>query len=268
MHDYSIDELMSVCIARQVQDGEWLAQGINTPLVMAGLLLAQYTHAPNVRFVSAIGQGLCQQGAALGIANAEGAWLDHALVNVGFATAAAEVLPRHQPKEFFRPAQVDAHGNTNNLYLPRPFLRLPGSGGIADVSVYERRMCLYVPRHSKVTFVPRLAARSGLGHDPARRHGDGPIYCITDLGEFDWHGGHMRLLRYHPHSTPQDIQTRTGFALLTAPDVQPTPPPTADELRLLREVIDPLGVRKLEILGGAARKAHLRAILEAEGAWE
>jgi hypothetical protein len=42
---YTIDELISVCIARQVTDGDVLVQGIATPLVMAGYLLAKYTHA-------------------------------------------------------------------------------------------------------------------------------------------------------------------------------------------------------------------------------
>ena len=50
--DYTIDELISVCIARQVVDGEVLAQGLATPLVMAGYLLAKHTHAPNVSFAS------------------------------------------------------------------------------------------------------------------------------------------------------------------------------------------------------------------------
>jgi len=46
--NYTIDELISVCIARQVSDGDVLAQGLATPLAMAGYLLAQYTHAPHV----------------------------------------------------------------------------------------------------------------------------------------------------------------------------------------------------------------------------
>jgi hypothetical protein len=65
--------------------------------------------------------------------------------------------------------------------------------------------------------------------------------------------------------TIERIQQKTGFELAVASDVHETPPPTAEEIRLLREVIDPLGVRKLETLGGSARKDLLRAILQAEG---
>lgn len=55
MGNFTIDELITVCISRQIRDGEVLAQGIATPLVAAGYILAKCTHAPNVMFASAIG---------------------------------------------------------------------------------------------------------------------------------------------------------------------------------------------------------------------
>ncbi len=269
MNDYTIDELISVCIARQVVDGEVLAQGINTPLVMAGFILAQCTHAPNVRFASAIGQSICREWAPLAVGRTEDLWLGKSLLNVGFATAAAELLPAYNPKEFFRPAQVDANGNSNNIAIGkdyhRPRLRLPGTGGIPDVTTYSNHVYLYVPRHSRVTFVEKVDFVSGLGHVPQRKRGSGPHYLISDLGQFDWANGRMRLISHHPGVTVDRIQKKTGFKLEIAPDVHETPLPAAEELRLLREDIDPLGVRKLETLGGSARKELLRAILQAEG---
>ena len=267
--DYTIDELISVCIARQVHDGEVLAQGINTPLVMAGFILAKCTHAPNVRFASAIGQSICEEWAPLGVGRTEDQWLGKGLLHVGFATAAADLLPRFNPKEFFRPAQVDAQGNFNNIAFgkdyQRPRLRLPGSGGIPDVTTYSEHVYLYVPRHSRVIFVEQVDYVSGMGHAPQRKQGNGPAYLISDLGQFDWHNGSMRLTSYHQGATIDQIQRKTGFHLEIAPDVHETPPPTADELRLLREDIDPLGVRRLETLGGSARKDLLREILAKEG---
>ncbi|MFN8371741.1 MAG: CoA-transferase [Anaerolineae bacterium] len=269
---FTIDELISVCISRQVVDGEVLAQGINTPLVMAGLILAQCTHAPNVRFASAIGQGLCEGWAALGIGRIEDLWLGKALFNVGFAVASADMLPKFHLKEFFRPAQVDAHGNFNNVAFGRdyhkPRMRLPGTGGIPDVTVNHDNIYLYVPRHSRVTFVETLDFVSGMGHSPQRKRGRGVNYLVSDLGQFDWVNGRMRLISYHPGVTVEQIQKKTGFTLEIAPDVHETPPPDANELCLLREHIDPLGVRQLETLGGSARKDLLRAILEREGAWD
>src|SRR5260221_11119439 len=95
--DYTIDELMSVCIARQIADGIMVAQGIATPLVAAGYILAKVTHAPNLRFASAIGQGVCQEWAPVGVARIEELWLGKALMGVGFVTAAIDVLPQFHP---------------------------------------------------------------------------------------------------------------------------------------------------------------------------
>ncbi|MBL8131093.1 MAG: hypothetical protein JNL42_04485 [Anaerolineae bacterium] len=270
--EYSIDELISVCISRQVDDGEVLAQGINTPLVMAGFILAQMTHAPNARFASAIGQSICREPAVLGVGRIEDLWLGKGLIHLGFVNAAADLLPQFNPKEFFRPAQVDAAGNFNNIAFgkdyAKPRMRLPGSGGIPDVSVTSEHIYLYVPRHSRVTFVAKLDFLSGMGHSQARRRGKGPLYLVSDLGEFDWEDGQMRLVRIHAGVTVEDVRKKTGFELAVASDCQITPPPSSEELRLLREVIDPLGVRKLETLGGSARRDLLREILEREGAYE
>lgn len=271
MTEYTLDELMAVCIARQVEDGEILAQGINTPMVMAGYLLAKNTHAPDVTFAPAIAPGLSSEWGPLGVGRIEDTWLSLAQMNVGFDVAVGELLPRYRPKEFFRPAQVQANGNFNNIAIgedyQKPRLRLPGSGGIPDVTVYSDDVYLYVPRHSRVTFVEEVDFVSGLGHEASRRRGSGPKYLLTNLGQFDWKDGYMRLTHLHPGVTAEMVQKKTKFKLKTAPKVQATKPPTDEEVHLLREVIDPLGVRKLEILSGNARKAYLRGILDHEGVW-
>lgn len=271
MENYSIDELMCVCVAQQVADGDILAQGINTPLVMAGYLLAKATHAPNVTFASAIAPGIVTDSGQLGVGTIEQTWLKNAKMAVGFDTAVGELLPRYHPKEFFRPAQVQADGSTNNVMFgkdyAKPRLRLPGTGGIPDVTVYSDRFYLYVPRHSRVTFVKQVDIISGLGHVSHRIEGTGPQYLVSDLGQFDWRNGQMRLTHLHPNITMQQVQKKTGFPLQVAPHLSMTTPPTSDELHLLRKVIDPLGVRKLDTLSGATRRAHLQQILEHEGMW-
>ncbi len=268
--DYTVDELISVCIARQLEDGETVAQGLATPLVVAGFLLAKLTHAPNLRFASAIGQAICEDWSPLSLARVEDLWLGKATMGVGFVRAVAEVLPHFAPKEFFRPAQIDPYGNFNNIALgmdyQHPSMRLPGTGGIPDVSVFSHQVYIYVPRHSKVTFVERVDFVSGLGHIPDRPHGSGPRYCITDLGQFDWASGRMRVVTVHHGVSLEHVQRKTGFRLEVAPDVSETPPPTDEEVRLLREKIDPHGIRRLELLGGQARKDLIRAILEQEDA--
>ena len=268
MTSYAIDELICVCIARQVKDGEVWVQGINTPLVMAGLILAKCTHAPNIRFASAIGQGICQDWAPLSVSHIENMWLGKSLYHVGFASAIADLLPAYQPNEFFRPAQVDAAGNTNNIAFGkdyrRPRMRLPGSGGIPDVTTRYDHTNLYVPRHSRLVFTKSVDFVSGMGHVSHRKHGSGPRYLISDLGQFDWAEGRMRLVSCHPGVSVARIQQKTGFELDIAPDVYETPAPSQEEIRLLRQEIDPLNVRKLETLGGTARKDLLREILHQE----
>jgi glutaconate CoA-transferase subunit B len=115
-----------------------------------------------------------------------------------------------------------------------------------------------------VTFVPKLDFLSGLGYHPLRKLGAGPQYLITDLGQFDFANGRMRLVSYHPGVALKRIQKRTGFELEIAPDLQETPPPSAKELGLLRNEIDPLGIRRLELLSGASRRKKLREILAKE----
>ncbi len=268
MDDYTIDELLSVCISRQVKDGEVLAQGINTPLVMAGFILAKCTHASQVRFASAIGQGICEEWGTLHISRVEESWLGKAMLNVGFVTATADLLPKYKPKEFFRPAQVDPAGNFNNIAFGsdyyRPRLRLPGTGGIPDVTPYSNQVYLYVPRHSRVVFVPQVDFVSGLGHSDKRIRGSGPNYLISNLGQFDWIDGEIRLTHLHPGVSLEQIQKKTGFPIRVAQQLAETQPPSDRELKLLREDIDPLNVRKLELLSGGARKRLLRKILEQE----
>jgi len=271
--EFSPDEIMVVCIARQIQDGEVVVQGLATPLVAAAYLLARSTHAPHLYFASAIGQSICREPAPLGLTRVESLWLDRAMTTAGFVRVVADVLPSLRPKEFFRPAQIDPEGNFNNIafgkdYLgegrQHPRMRLPGTGGIPDVTTFISETHLYVPRHSRLTFVPKLDVRSGLGHSADRKHGDGPRYLVSDLGQFDFASGHMRLTSYHPGTSIERIQSKTGFELEIAPSIQETPPPTAEEIRLLREEIDPLGIRRLESLSGAARRQLLHEIIAVE----
>lgn len=271
---FSPDEIMVTCMARQVQDGEVVVQGLATPLVAAAYLLARQTHAPNIYFASAIGQGICRRPAPISLTHIEKFWLDRSLCNVGFVSVAADVLPVLRPKEFFRPAQIDRHGNTNNLAFgqeyARPRLRLPGAGGIPDVTTFISNIYYYIPRHSRVSFVPHLDFLSGMGFSTARKSGHGPRYLITDMGQFDFISEdgeslpRMRLTSYHPGITIAQIQARTGFDLIIAGDITETLPPSIQELRLLREEIDPMGIRRLEMLSGAERRELLREIIQYE----
>ena len=266
--DITTDEIMVVCIAHQIRDGELLAQGIATPLVAAAYLLARHTHAPGIYFASAIGQGICRHPAPLSLSHIERLWLDRSLLNIGFAKAVCEILPSFRPMEFFRPAQVDPFGNFNNIAFGKdyyhPRLRLPGTGGIPDVTTFLDNIMLYVPRHSRVTFVAQLDFCSGLGHNSARKHGSGPRYLVTDLGQFDFFHGKMRLTTVHPGVSIEKVKSHTGFELEISSAIMETVLPTDDEISLLRNVIDPMNIRRLEMLSGAARREQIHKIIAIE----
>jgi len=266
--EFTPDDMIVVCMSRQVRDFEVVVQGIATPLVAAAYLLARNTHAPNLYFASAIGQGICRHPAPLSISNVEELWLGRALSNIGFVRTASDILPSLKPKEFFRPAQVDPQGNTNNIAFGNnygyPKLRLPGSGGIPDVTTYINDTLLYVPRHSKVTFVSKLDFLSGLGYHPARNSSMGPSILISDLGQFDFSGGWMRLISIHPGVSVQKIQKKTNFPLKISPDLHETRLPTPEELHILRDKIDPLNIRNLERLSGPLRRKLLHEIITLE----
>lgn len=268
----TVDEILCVCIARQVRDGDVVVQGLATPLVAAAYLLARATHAPNLYFASAIGQTLCREGAPLGLAGVERLWLDQALHVFGFVQVVADLLPRARPVEFFRPGQVDPYGNFNTIAIGRdprrPRLRLPGPAGIPDLTPISARVYLYVPRHSRVTFVERVDVVTGVGHVEGRFAEGGPCYLVTDLGQFDFANGRLRLTHLHPGVSLERVQARTGFPLEVAPDLSTTQPPSEAELRALREQVDPHGLRRLEFLSGPERRRLLRQILEAERAAE
>jgi acyl CoA:acetate/3-ketoacid CoA transferase beta subunit len=188
---------------------------------------------------------------------------------MGFGEAACEVIPTLHLKEFLRPAQVSPYGDTNNVVMGdyvKPRLRLPGCGGIADISRYHPRAYLYVPRHSRAVFVEQVDFLSGLGVPSPQHPGNrpGPRLLISDLGLFDYSVGRMRLVSIHPGVSVDTVRKKTGFPLEVATNLAETAPPSAEDVRLLREEIDPLGIRELERMAGAQRRRRMREIVQAE----
>ena len=74
----------------------------------------------------------------------------------------------------------------------------------------------------------------------------------------------MRLTHLHPGVSVEAVQTKTGFPLEVSTSLEDTAPPTMEDVRLLREEIDPLGIRRLERLSVPARREALREILKRE----
>jgi glutaconate CoA-transferase subunit A len=174
-------------------------------------------------------------------------------------------------------AQIDRHANTNNIAVTSPSgrtVRLPGQGGMADVANMHRHFLLYLPRQSTLSLVERveyISAARGLlsdGERLAAGYQPGVVQLITNLGVFalDEASRELELVSTHPGVAVEDVQAATGFPLRLSSDLRTTEPPTAAELRLIREEIDPLGMRRLESVAGKERGPLLDALIASEEA--
>jgi len=149
-------------------------------------------------------------------------------------------------------SQIDRFGNQNISCIgdwKRPARQLLGVRG-APVNTLNNPTSYWVPRHSRRVFVEKVDMVCGVGYDRAAGARYHRIPCVvSDLGVFDFttpdHS--MRLASLHPGVTVEQVREATGFDLAVPYEVPPTREPTAEELRLIREVIDPAGSRAREV---------------------
>jgi glutaconate CoA-transferase, subunit B len=152
----------------------------------------------------------------------------------------------HVDVAFLGGAQVDRHGNLNTTVIgpyDRPKVRLPGSGGAAEIAINAGRV-FHLLRLSRRTFVEKLDFVTSPGHGSGALRGDGPKLVVTDLALFDFENSdqEMQLTALHPTVTREHVRAAVGWELREAPSVAETPAPTVEELRLLREELDPTGL--------------------------
>lgn len=151
-------------------------------------------------------------------------------------------------------SQLDRFGNQNISCIgddfSRPKRQLLGVRGAPGNTVCHTTS-YWVPQHSTRVFVTRVDMVSGVGND--RKAGEAARFhdlrvVVSDLGVMDFAtpDGSMRLRSVHPGVTVEQVQEATGFELDVC-DVAETRTPTDDELRLIREVLDPKGLRDREV---------------------
>jgi acyl CoA:acetate/3-ketoacid CoA transferase beta subunit len=153
-------------------------------------------------------------------------------------------------------AQIDRFGNQNISCIgdwARPRAQLLGVRG-APGNTVNHPVSYWVPRHSRRVFTERVDMVSGIGYD--RAAGLGPRgrfhevrVVVTNLAVLDFATGDhaMRLRSLHPGVSAGDVTAATGFPLAIGGDVRVTRLPTAAELTLIREVLDPAGRREPEL---------------------
>jgi acyl CoA:acetate/3-ketoacid CoA transferase beta subunit len=155
--------------------------------------------------------------------------------------------------------QVDRYGNQNLAAVgdyARPKVQLLGYRGAPGNTINDPTS-YWVPNHSPKVFVPAVDTVTGIGWDRASALGQGGRFVdvrrvVTNLAvlDFDTPDRRMRLRSVHPGVTVDDVVAATGFELVVPDDVGESRVPTADELRLIRDVIDPDGAREAEVAAG------------------
>lgn len=153
--------------------------------------------------------------------------------------------------------QIDVYGNQNIAFIgpaERPRVQLLGFRG-APGNTVNNTTSYWVPNHSPKVFVERVDAVCGIGYDRAAELG--PVATrfhrlarvVTNLAvlDFDTPDHRMRLASVHPGVTVAGVVAATGFELVIPAGVATSRLPTGDELRLIREEIDPLGLAEQEV---------------------
>ncbi|MCJ7568391.1 MAG: CoA-transferase subunit beta [Anaerolineales bacterium] len=245
---YTQTELMAVTAAREIRDGDVVFAGTGLP--MLGAMLAQRTHAPQCCIVFEAGT-MASQLAHLPMSVGDARTMQGAAMAAGLNEVFTYLLQAGRVDVgFLSGAQVDRFGNINSTSIgkdPRhPIVRFSGSGGACDIACLAQRTII-IALHEKRRFpvhVDYITSPGWLeGGDSRWQSGiirGGPSVVVTTKGVMRFHQEtkEMYLESYHPGLSAQDVQDDTGFTLDIL-KATVTPAPTDEELRILRDLVDP-----------------------------
>ncbi len=249
MSDYTRMELTICAAARLLEDGVIVVVGTGAPC--AASMLAQKTTAPNLTLMFEAG-GVGPQLPRMPISVGDSRTFYRGLM----ATSMADIMETCQrglvDYTFLGGAQIDQYGNLNSTTVgedyQRPRVRFPGSGGANDLGSFCWRILVITP-HDRRRFVERLdfITTPGFLDGPGAREtaglppGTGPFKVITDLAilGFDDASKRMQVESLHPGVTLDEVQNCTGFELLTKSPITVTVEPEDEQLRILRDEVDP-----------------------------
>jgi glutaconate CoA-transferase subunit B len=247
--DYTDTELMITRAALELRNDDTVLVGVGVPNLACNL--AKRTHAPDLEMIYESGTVDSNPDA-----------LPLSIGDPVLATGARSIVPMYEgfsrylqagrlDAGFLGGAQIDRHGNINSTVIgdyDDPTVRLPGSGGACEIASNAHRTLVIAPHQQRrfpaeVDFVTSPGYVGGReGREELGLRG-GPEAVITDMAvmKFD-ERGELYVETLHPGVTREAVQAATGWELQFADDVTETPTPDADELRLVREELDPDGI--------------------------
>ena len=224
-------------------DGEKLASGIGV-IPRLGVGLARLTFAPDLM----VGDGQAILLTAPPQSRPEG-WVPYA--------RSFDILWAGRRHAMTTPVQIDRFGQTNLSLIKgdgdfkAPKVALLGPRGLPGNTVHHPNS-MFFPDHSVRSFVSgEVDMVCGAGYNPKRwPEGSKPPFLdlrrvITNLAVLDFGGSdhQMRVRSVHPGVTFEQVQEKTGFPLVQSEEMTQTPHPTQEQLRLIREVLDPHNTR-------------------------
>jgi glutaconate CoA-transferase subunit B len=244
---YNPNELLISTASRLMQDSTTAFIGTGLPMLAASL--AQKMHAPNLVAVFEFG-GLGAILEDLPLAVGERRTFHKAVAALGLSDIMETAQRGFIEYGFLGGAQIDPYGNLNSSVIgdhDRPKVRLPGSGGGNDVGSHCWQT-IAIMRHDVHRFVEKVdfittpgylsgpGAREAAGLPP----GTGPYRVVTTLAVLGYHpeSKRMMLVATQPDVTVDQVVENTGFELILPDAVEENPPPSAEELRILREEVD------------------------------
>ena len=250
--EYSLDELMVVEASRYIDDGDVVMVGTGMPMVAS--LFAQKNHAPRMCYIVETGP-VAPQVIPTPISVSDPRVMYRAVRLGSLLDALGGVLQRGLADvAFLGGAQIDEFANVNSTVIgdyDSPKVRFPGSGGANDLASHASRI-LIITRHEKRRFPLRCDYITSPGYidgPDGRRNAGLPVpypdvVVITDLTvmAIDRSTGRLRVEKLMPGVTIDQVRENTGFDPAEAPEVTIVEPPTAAELTLLRDEVDPEGI--------------------------
>ena len=243
--EYSPAEMMIVASARQLAGERVCFVGVGPPNIACNL--AKRTVAPGLELVY-----------ESGVFGSEPARLPLSIGDPTLVTGSASVTSMFElfayylqggliDVGFLGASQIDRFGNINTTVIgayDSPKVRLPGSGGACEIAINAKKVFVIMPQ-TKRSFVDHIDFVTSPGHLTGKRPatwGAGPSVVVTGLGLYGFNDrtGEMVLRSLHQGISLDEVRDNTSWELRVADDVQQTPPPTEEELRVIRE-LDPGG---------------------------
>jgi acyl CoA:acetate/3-ketoacid CoA transferase beta subunit len=242
MSDFTLAELCAVACAEAWRgDGEILASPIGL-LPSLGARLARATFSPELLLTDGVARLVNAAGETEG-------WMPYRRV--------FDVLWSGRRHVMMGASQIDRFGNQNIAQIGdanAPERQLVGVRGAPGNTICHPTS-YWIQNHSVRTFVPRVDAVCGIGYDRAAELGPQAARfheirrVVTNLGVFDFETPEraMRLRSIHPGVTTDDVAKASGFPIAISPSLETTRAPTDEELRLIRDVLDPRGDARKEL---------------------